>query len=80
MVEPKSIYKEFKREWRGEIRKEIRDRKQKVMGQRSGVVDVEDDARSINKMEKLCPSCHAQSSQIICTRGKNKATEQKQKV
>ena len=50
------------------------------MGQSSGVVDVEDDARSINKMEKLCPSCHARSSQIICTREKNKATEQKQKV
>ena len=31
-MEPKSIHKEFKRERRGEMRKEIRDRKQKVIG------------------------------------------------
>lgn len=31
-MESKSIHKEFKRERRGDMRKEIRDRKQKVIG------------------------------------------------
>lgn len=47
---------------------------------RAVVWRLEDDARSVNNMEKLCPTCCAWSSQIMCTREKNKATEQKQKV
>lgn len=69
-MESKSIHKEFKeRKERGDMRKEIRDRKQKVIG-----------AEQCCGAWRMIPgvltrwrgihSCHARSSQIICTKRK----------